>query len=76
MINMLGNNENTKLTLESHGRKFSAEMNWDCDCEGLLDAFLGLSVAATYPYKTMLKVMHDWSKEQLEVYFPEEVIED
>ena len=64
--------ENTKLTLESHGRTYSAELPWDCTCEDLLDAMLGLSVCATYPYKTMLDVMYRWSKEQLEVYFPEE----
>ena len=64
------NTENIKLTLESHGSKYTAEMNWDCDCEALLDAFLGLSVAATFPYKTMLETMYQWSKDQLEVYFP------
>ena len=65
------NTENTKLTLEHDGKKYTAELNWDCGCEELLDAFLGLSVCATYPYRTMLEIMHDWSKEQLEVYFPD-----
>ena len=41
------NTDNTKLTLEQDGKKNTAELNWDCDCEGLLDAFLGLTVCAT-----------------------------
>ena len=48
------NTENTKLTLEHDGKKYTAELNWDCGCEDLLDAFLGLTVCATYPYKNML----------------------
>ena len=27
------NTDNTKLTLE-HDKKYTAELNWDCDCEG------------------------------------------
>ena len=65
------NTDNTKLTLEHDGKKYTAELNWDCGCEELLDAFLGLSVCATYPYRTMLETMYQWSKEQLEVYFPD-----
>lgn len=68
--------ENTKLTLESHGKKYSAEMNWDCGCEALLDAFLGLTVCATFPYKHMLEEMYNWSKSQLEAYFPDELQEE
>ena len=73
---MINKTENTTLTLESHGKKYSAEMNWDCDCEALLDAFLGLSVAATFPYKSILTTMYQWSKDQLEVYFPDEILEN
>lgn len=66
------NTDNTKLTLEQDGKKYTAELNWDCDCEGLLDAFLGLTVCATYPYKTMLETMKEWAENQLDAYFPDE----
>lgn len=62
--------ENTKLTLESHGKKYTAELNWDCGFDNLLDAFLGLGVCATYPYKGMLETMKEWAEEQLDAYFP------
>ena len=64
------NTDNTKLTLEHDGKKYTAELNWDCDCEGLLDAFLGLTVCATQPYKNMLVTMKEWAESQLDAYFP------
>lgn len=64
--------DNTKLTLESHGRKFTAELNWDCDFSSLLDSFLGLGVCATFPYQMMLETMKEWAESQLEAYFPKE----
>jgi hypothetical protein len=64
--------ENTKLSLESHGQKYTAELNWDCNCEDLLESFLGLSVAATFPYKTVVETMYFWAKNQLNTYFPNE----
>ena len=64
------NTDNTKLTLEHDGKKYTAELNWDCGCEDLLDAFLGLTVCATYPYKNMLETMKEWAENQLDAYFP------
>lgn len=64
------NTDNTKLTLEHDGKKYTAELNWDCGCEDLLDAFLGLTVCATYSYKNMLETMKEWAENQLEAYFP------
>jgi hypothetical protein len=41
--------EPNKITIENHGQKFTAEFNhFDTTVEEVLDAFIGLMVAAGY----------------------------
>ena len=61
-------NDKTILTLESYGKKFSAEMNQDTDLYTIMDSFAGLLVGATFPYQSVVDVMYEWSKNQREVY--------
>jgi hypothetical protein len=65
--------ENSKLTFENNGFKYSNELPWDASVEDLFDAILGIGVSATYSYKMLLKTFYEKSKELLEINFPEEI---
>ena len=58
--------EKTIVTLESHGKKHSSELNWDANLSDILDAFYGLCVAATFDPVTVVKGMREWSEEKCE----------
>lgn len=47
-----------RITIESHGRTFMAELPWDADMEQISEALRGLLVAAS------------WSMEQVLEYIP------
>lgn len=65
-------NENTILTIEHAGNKFSAEMNWDADMDDLLDAFYGACVACTWNPKTILEGMRDYAENAIAATWPDD----
>lgn len=36
------------ITIESHGKKFSGECNWDCSSDDVMDIMRGLMIAAGF----------------------------
>ena len=58
--------EKTIVTLESHGKKHSSELNWDAGIYDILNAFYGLCVAATFDPVQVVKGMREWSEEKCE----------
>lgn len=56
----------TKITLESHNKKHSSELNWDAGLDDILDAFYGLCIAATFHPESILNVMKDWVEEKMD----------
>lgn len=36
------------LTIESHGKKFSGECNWDCSTSDVMEVMKGLMIAAGF----------------------------
>lgn len=56
----------TKITLESHDKKHSSELNWDAGLDDILDAFYGLCIAATFHPESILNVMKDWVEEKMD----------
>ena len=67
-----GMTEPMKLTLSSHGKTYSAELAWDATFSDILNALVGLGVAATYSHRGMLKCMQEYATEELEIMFPED----
>lgn len=67
-----GMTEPTKLSLSSHGKTYSAELAWDSTFSDILNALVGLGVAATYSHRGMLESMQEYATEELEVMFPED----
>ena len=67
-----GMTEPMKLTLSSHGKTYSAELAWDSAFSDILNALVGLGVAATYSHRGMLESMQEYATEELEVMFPED----
>ena len=67
-----GMTEPTKLSLSSHGKTYSAELAWDSTFSDILNALIGLGVAATYSHRGMLESMEEYATEELEVMFPED----
>lgn len=67
--------ENTRLTLESHGSVYRFEANHsDSDMDELLYAFYGLLTAATWSPRTILESMKDFAEERLK-YFKEDIFD-
>ena len=67
-----GMTEPMKLTLSSHGKTYSAELAWDATFSDILNALVGLGVAATYSHRGMLECMREYATEELEIMFPED----
>ena len=62
--------EPMKLSLTSHGKTFSAELNWDSTFNEILQALVGLGVAATYSHVGILETMQNFAEEELEALRP------
>ena len=71
-MSTFGITEPMKLTLSSHGKTYSAELAWDSTFSDILNALVGLGVAATYSHRGMLESMQAYATEELEVMFPED----
>jgi hypothetical protein len=56
----------TILSLESNGKKFSAELNWDAGLEDLMDSFYGLCVCATFNPKNIVEYMNSYSQSMID----------
>lgn len=69
---MYGMTEPTKLSLSSHGKTYTAELPWDATFSDILNALVGLGVAATYSHKGMLESMQEFATEELEGLFPDD----
>lgn len=64
-----------KLTLTAHGQTYSAELAWDSSFSDILQALLGLGVAATYSHRGMLLSMQEFAEEELNACYPSEEVE-
>lgn len=71
---MYGMTEPTKLSLSSHGKTYTAELPWDATFSDILNALIGLGVAATYSHKGMLESMQEFATEELEAIFPNDCL--
>lgn len=71
-MSTFGITEPMKLTLSSHGKTYSAELAWDATFSDILNALVGLGVAATYSHRGMLECMQEYATGELEIMFPED----
>ena len=60
--------DNIVLTLESSGKKYTAELKWDADIDTLIETFYGLCITSTYHPLTVLKHMKSFSEESLDSF--------
>lgn len=69
---------NPKLSFtDFEGNTYTVDFgNWDVNCDQMMQALLGIMVAATWNEKQVLQNMHDFSEERLGVWYPEMEEED
>ena len=61
------------LTLECDGKRFIAEHSWDASIEELLQSFYAHCISVTYSPKTVLRAMREFSNNEMEALFPDEI---
>lgn len=54
------------LSIESDGKKYTSEMNWDASMEDILQSFYGLLIATSYMPDTILRNMKEFSENVIE----------
>lgn len=59
-------NKPTKLSLEQHDIKMSAEMSWDAGLTDILDSFYGLLVGVTFQPNMIISIMKQWVENKQE----------
>lgn len=58
---MIKQNPPVRITIESHGNKFSAELSWDSSLDDIFPALLGLFVSSGYSQEGVLDYIVNWA---------------
>ena len=67
---MFGHNEPFKMTVESDGKKFTAELPWDATLDDILDAFVSQMIGLTWQPDTIASALAEKAESLREDFTP------